>query len=131
MQSTGPEVTGKRTTDILILFSKIATHIAEAAPENKTVIVDAFAGIGGNAIAFARQGRWDRVFAIEKDAATLKCAKHNAKIYGVESKIIWIQGDCFDVMKKRFKGMGNVVIFASPPWGGELSLPFPVLVKLP
>ncbi|PSN62562.1 trimethylguanosine synthase [Corynespora cassiicola Philippines] len=101
------------------IANKIATHVAESAPKEKTVIVDAFAGVGGNAIAFAMSGRWDQVFAIEKDPKTMKCAKHNAKLYGVDKKIVWCTGDCFDVISRRFsKGQENVVIFASPPWGG-------------
>ena len=82
--------------------------------------MDAFGGAGGNVIAFAHSGRWERIFAIEKDAEILKCAKNNAKIYGVEKKIWWIHGDSFEVIKSRFKSMGDqMVIFASPPWGGE------------
>jgi trimethylguanosine synthase len=103
---------------LLTLPSKIAAHIAESAPEEKTVIIDAFAGVGGNAIALARSGRWERVFAIEKDPKTMKCAKHNAEIYGVSSKIFWLTGDCFEAIS-RFSGNKNVVIFASPPWGGK------------
>lgn len=103
----------------LTFSSKIAAHIGEAAPKEKTVIIDAFAGVGGNAIAFARSGRWEQVFAIEKDAKTMKCAKHNAKIYGVEKKIFWVTGDCFSAINKRFAGKNNTVIFASPPWGGK------------
>ncbi|KAL5121096.1 putative diacylglycerol O-acyltransferase tgs1 [Pleosporales sp. CAS-2024a] len=99
------------------IANKIAAHIAESAPADKTVIVDAFAGVGGNAIALARSGRWDRVFAMEKDAKTLQCAKHNAEIYGVAHKIFWLAGDCFEAMT-RFAGNKNLVIFASPPWGG-------------
>lgn len=99
------------------IANKIAAHIAESAPKEKTVIVDAFAGVGGNAIALARSGRWERVFAIEKDARTLKCAKHNAEIYGVSNKIFWLNADCFDAIN-RFSGQKNVVVFASPPWGG-------------
>ncbi|KAF3005046.1 hypothetical protein E8E13_009299 [Curvularia kusanoi] len=99
------------------IANKIATHIAESAPKDKTAIVDAFAGVGGNAIALALSGRWERVFAIEKDPKTLMCAKHNAEIYGVASKIVWIAGDCFEAIN-RFTGQNNTVIFASPPWGG-------------
>jgi tRNA/tmRNA/rRNA uracil-C5-methylase (TrmA/RlmC/RlmD family) len=104
---------------ILTVYSTIAVHLSEAVPKDKDVIIDAFAGVGGNAIAFAREGRWRQVFAIEKDPATLKCAKHNAKIYGVDKKIVWINGDCFDVLEKRFAGSKNAVVFASPPWGGK------------
>lgn len=103
--------------------SKIAAHIAESAPKEKTIIVDTFAGVGGNAIALARSGRWERVFAIEKDPKTMKCAKHNAEIYGVSGKIFWLTGDCFDAIN-RFAGNKNVVIFASPPWGGTSRFSF-------
>ncbi|KAL1383660.1 hypothetical protein HDK64DRAFT_289627 [Phyllosticta capitalensis] len=96
----------------------IATHVGKAAGSEKTTIIDAFAGVGGNAIAFALSGRWERVFAIEKDPETLKCAKHNAEIYGVANKIWWIQGDCLEIIPKRFPGMKEAVVFASPPWGG-------------
>lgn len=94
-------------------------HIADAAPAGKTILIDAFGGAGGNTIAFARSGRWDQIFAIEKDPETLKCAKHNAEVYGVAKRIFFIEGDCFQIMKKRFASMGKkAVIFASPPWGG-------------
>ncbi|KAF9731366.1 hypothetical protein PMIN06_010050 [Paraphaeosphaeria minitans] len=99
------------------IANKIAAHIAESAPKEKTIIIDAFAGVGGNAIAFARSGRWEQVFAVEKDPKTMKCAKHNAEIYGVAKKIVFHTGDCFDIIK-RFVGKNNIVIFGSPPWGG-------------
>lgn len=107
-----------RSESILTLTSKISAHLAESTPREKTVVIDAFAGVGGNAIALARSGRWEQVFAIEKDPKTMKCAKHNAKVYEVDKKIVWITGDCFDVIKRRFAGKSNTVIFASPPWGG-------------
>lgn len=101
------------------LHSVIAAHIAEAAPADKTILIDTFAGVGGNTIAFAQSGRWDQIFAIEQDEATLACAKHNAQIYGVEKKIWWMKGDCFDVLRKRLKSQGKkAVVFGSPPWGG-------------
>ncbi|ORX98607.1 RNA cap guanine-N2 methyltransferase-domain-containing protein [Clohesyomyces aquaticus] len=101
------------------IANKIAAHIAESAPKEKTILIDAFAGVGGNAIAFARQGRWDQVFAFEKNPDALKCAKHNAEIYGVDKKIVWAKGDCFSEIYKRFSGQkAKIVLFASPPWGG-------------
>lgn len=94
--------------------------MAIAAPSTVKVLIDAFAGIGGNTIAFALSGRWERIFAIEQDETTLACAKHNARIYGVDKKIWWIKGDCFAALKKQLRSMGDeAVIFGSPPWGGE------------
>ena len=104
---------------MLINLSKIAEGIAAYAPEDKTVLVDAFAGVGGNTIAFALSGRWELVFGIEKDRTTLECAKHNAVIYGVNNKIWWIEGNAFSVLQNQLKTRAaSAVVFASPPWGG-------------
>ena len=87
------------------------------------MIIDCFAGAGGNAIAFALSGRWNQIFAVEKDEKTLACAKHNAEVYGVSKKIFWIHGDIFEVLQKRLKAaLKKAVVFGSPPWGG-MSMP--------
>lgn len=91
-------------------------------------MLDCFAGIGGNAIAFALSG-YKRVYAIEKNPAALACARHNAEIYGVHDRITFFMGDCFDILGLNGHKAGisdalvEVVkkagfIFASPPWGG-------------
>lgn len=98
--------------------------------ENKTTLVDMFAGAGGNTIAFALSERWEKIIAIEKDAATLACAQNNAEIYGVEPGVItWIHGDSFEYLKLLNEeparlhadlrpALDSTVVFASPPWGG-------------
>lgn len=93
--------------------------MADAAPAGRSILIDAFAGAGGNSIAFALTGKWKRVYAIEKNPAVLQCAKHNAKIYGVDKQITWFEGDCFEIIKNQLKDLAPYsVIFASPPWGG-------------
>ena len=88
------------------------------------MIVDCFAGVGGNAIAFALSGRWKKVYAIERDAQVLACARHNAQIYGVANIISWYEGDCFEVIKNELADLHeHSVVFASPPWGGWLKSP--------
>lgn len=109
---------------------KIAEHVA-TAPKSKSILIDAFAGAGGNTIAFARSGRWNQIFACEKDPQVLACAKHNAEVYGVAKKIWWIQGDVFDALSKRLKGLAkNAVVFGSPPWGGEYKITLDTRTKL-
>ena len=72
-------------------------------------------------IAFAQSGRWKRIYAIEKDPAALACAKHNAELYKVQDRISWYQGDCFNVLEQDLAQLSkHSIIFASPPWGGEL-----------
>ncbi|KAI9251810.1 RNA cap guanine-N2 methyltransferase-domain-containing protein [Phascolomyces articulosus] len=89
---------------------KIAKHIAERCRSN--VIIDAFSGCGGNAIQFALT--CERVIAIDIDPVKLHCARHNARIYGVEDRIEFIQGDFF----KLAPTLKANVVFLSPPWGG-------------
>ncbi|MCJ1395679.1 hypothetical protein MMC18_008565, partial [Xylographa bjoerkii] len=98
---------------------KIAQHLADGTPNEKAILIDAFAGAGGNTIAFALSDRWKRVYAIEKDPQVLACAKHNAEVYGVQNRISWYEGDCFEIIKNELAEMEDyAVIFASPPWGG-------------
>lgn len=104
----------------LINPSKIAKHVSSAAAPGKTILIDCFAGVGGNVIAFALSGRWEKIYAIEKDHDALTCAKHNAEIYGVTDQIHWYEGDCHDILENDLKDIGGAsVIFASPPWGGK------------
>jgi trimethylguanosine synthase len=105
----------------------------------KDTIIDLFAGAGGNTIAFALSEKWDRVIAIEKDAATLACAQNNAAVYGVSDAITWVHGDSLEYLSRLKKKGGDppshggddesvdpslqidtakTVLFASPPWGG-------------
>ncbi|XP_047981891.1 trimethylguanosine synthase-like isoform X1 [Salvia hispanica] len=76
------------------------------------VVIDAFAGVGGNAIQFAKVCH--HVVAIEIDPKKVALASHNAKIYGVQDKIDFVVGDFFQ-LAPFLKGD---VVFLSPPWGG-------------
>lgn len=90
-------------------------------------MIDCFAGVGGNVIAFAKSERWKRVYAIEKDPRALACAKHNAEIYGVRDRISWYEGDCFEILRNELAGLGqHSIFFASPPWGGKPTCSRPV-----
>lgn len=128
---------------------EIATEMAakHGGREHKpSVLIDLFAGAGGNTIQFALSGEWDRVIAVERDAATLACAQHNAEVYEVAEYVTFVHADCFDFLNRLVNrpdnlddalnvllGLGGgggreesaagtlargVEIFASPPWGG-------------
>ena len=58
---------------------RIAQHIADRC--RCDVVVDAFCGVGGNAIQFAFT--CNRVIAIDIDPAKIELAKNNAAVYGV------------------------------------------------
>ncbi|KAM5578484.1 hypothetical protein ABKV19_008675 [Rosa sericea] len=80
--------------------------------ENATVVIDCFAGVGGNAIQFA--SLCYHVVAIEIDPLKVNMAINNARIYGVEDYIDFIVGDFFQ-LAPSLKGD---IVFLSPPWGG-------------
>ncbi|CAO3584081.1 unnamed protein product [Absidia cylindrospora] len=92
----------------------IAQHIAERCRSD--VIIDAFCGCGGNTIQFALT--CERVIAIDIDPVKLKCARNNARIYGVEDRIEFILGSFYDLAPY----LKADVVFLSPPWGGPTYL---------
>ena len=49
------------------------------------MLLDPFAGVGGNAIQFART--CGAVLASDRDAPRLRLARHNAGVYGVADRI--------------------------------------------
>ncbi|KAK5888330.1 hypothetical protein CesoFtcFv8_014435 [Champsocephalus esox] len=94
---------------------RIAEHIAlrvEHSFPDSQLIIDAFCGVGGNAIQFALAGK--RVLAIDIDPVRLDLARHNAVVYNVADRIDFVQGDFLELAPHL---LGDVV-FLSPPWGG-------------
>ncbi|CAF1054430.1 unnamed protein product [Didymodactylos carnosus] len=89
---------------------KIARHIAKRCQCD--VIIDAFCGVGGNAIQFAFTCK--KVIAIDIDPKKIECARQNARIYGVEDRIEFVQGDFI----KLASTLKADIVFLSPPWGG-------------
>lgn len=85
-----------------------------AAQLNGDCVLDAFAGLGGSAIAFARQGK--QVIAFETCHERLQMAAHNARLYGVADDIRFVHGDVF----QGWTAVRDEVdaIYLDPPWGG-------------
>uniref|UniRef100_A0A2S2QLV3 Trimethylguanosine synthase n=1 Tax=Sipha flava TaxID=143950 RepID=A0A2S2QLV3_9HEMI len=75
-------------------------------------VVDPFCGAGGNAIQLALTCH--RVIAVDVDPAKIKLARRNAQIYGVEKKIDFRVGNCFDILDRVHAD----AVVTSPPWGG-------------
>ena len=96
------------------------------------VVLDAFCGVAGNTIAFARRAGV-QVIAYDLDSARLELASHNADVYGVRDSIEFVCNDVVcalktghfgDVMtsscsqqRRRHRSLIDM-IFLSPPWGG-------------
>ncbi|CAL5037224.1 unnamed protein product [Urochloa decumbens] len=98
--------------------SVAASQAARAAPGD--LVVDAFAGCGGNSIQFAARGCY--VVAVEIDPRKVELAAHNARVYGVEDRIEFVVGDFFHLAPS----LKADLVFLSPPWGGPSYIQAPV-----
>jgi trimethylguanosine synthase len=106
-------------------------------------VLDAFCGVGGNAIAFAQTCQrgasfkfyssafliftYDLVIALDTSPIRLTLARHNAQIYGVADRIEFILSDYTSFAKSYLSLPSDPldttkrkidVVFLSPPWGG-------------
>ncbi|XP_078429750.1 S-adenosyl-L-methionine-dependent methyltransferases superfamily protein isoform X2 [Wolffia australiana] len=88
----------------------IAKH--QASRCGSGLVIDAFTGVGGNAIQFAMKAT--HVLAIDIDNEKLDCAQQNSAIYGLRLNIDFVLGDFF-LLSSHLKAD---IIFLSPPWGG-------------
>ena len=89
----------------------VAQHMAERC--RCDIILDAFCGVGGNAIHFAHT--CSTVLAVDLDASRLRLARHNASVYEVDRYIEWLNTDFFALSPAHVHAD---VVFLSPPWGG-------------
>jgi trimethylguanosine synthase len=78
------------------------------------VVVDGTCGLGGLAIAAARNRDVERVIAIDTHQQRLKMAAHNAALYGVADRIDFRLGDTQALMKD----LSHDALILDPPWGG-------------
>jgi trimethylguanosine synthase len=102
----------------------IATQIAERC--RCDVVLDAFCGVGGNAIAFART--CERVIALDTSPTRLALARHNAALHGLSSRIEFVLADFRTFAARILNATSSSpssstarkidVVFLSPPWGG-------------
>ncbi|KAF9454476.1 S-adenosyl-L-methionine-dependent methyltransferase [Macrolepiota fuliginosa MF-IS2] len=121
---------------------RIADQIAERC--RCDVILDAFCGVGGNTIAFAKT--CERVIALDTNSTRLALARHNAQIYGVADRIEFIQADYISFARAYLLPSSSSsppistspqsvllpnkrrkidAVFLSPPWGGPTYLTGP------
>eukprot|EP00978_Attheya_sp_CCMP212_P006154 scaffold13850_cov50-Attheya_sp.AAC.3 len=92
----------------------IANHIANRMshiltnhsnePRNDFVVLDAFCGCGGNAIAFAKQPNVSLVICIDTDRTKLEKAANNALLYQIPpEKLVFVEGDSTLVMSRFYQ----------------------------
>jgi trimethylguanosine synthase len=89
----------------------VADFLAARLPGK--VVLDAFTGLGGSAIAFARHGK--RVISIEANRGRSQMAARNAAVYGVQRRIRFVVGDSLKLWRRfRFD-----TAYFDPPWAAS------------
>ena len=74
---------------------------ASAAPTAPFVVLDLFAGVGGNAVAFARQAGVRAVLAVERDPARCAAIRRNAEAYGVGARVRVVCGCAVAALRRK------------------------------
>jgi len=94
----------------------VAKHIAVLCGKVEGVVLDGFAGVGGNSIQFAlfKGGPTKGVVSVEKDPEKARCIAKNCKVYKAEERVQVLCKDLFAVLPEFQAGL----VFLSPPWGG-------------
>lgn len=111
--SVTPESIAAHTAQELFAIAAAAA----ADDDEESVVVDAFCGVGGNAIQFASV--FDRVIAVDLSASRLELARHNASVYGVADRIEFVWADAFEFLAELGRKKRKIsAVFLSPPWGG-------------
>jgi predicted RNA methylase len=86
----------------------IANHIARrmvAGAGNGMVVLDACAGVGGNAIAFARRPEVSLVVCVDTDDARLRIAANNCSVYDIpRDKVVFVNADACQVLASYKNG---------------------------
>eukprot|EP00750_Incisomonas_marina_P013955 INCI17576.2.p1 GENE.INCI17576.2~~INCI17576.2.p1 ORF type:complete len:612 (-),score=132.77 INCI17576.2:1354-3189(-) len=104
-----------------------STHSSGSSSSTTRVvrILDAFCGVGGNAVRFAKVGNSVAVVGTDIDASKLAAAKHNAGIYGALRNLEFVVADFFAAAVPTFlpplgsaRGKPFDVVYLAPPWGG-------------
>jgi len=95
---------------------------AGKGPGVSLVALDAFGGVGGNAIQLAALPQVSHVYCCELVASRAQKARANANLYGVGAKISFLCSDYFSFLGRNERlsgGRGGIdILFLSPPWGG-------------
>lgn len=129
--SVTPEVVadhvGSRFVDASVQLMKCNSTKPQRGKNKKQsksmVILDAFCGCGGNAIAFAKlpESTVSLIICIDVDRTKLRKAAHNASIYNIPPhRIVFVEANSVAVMERCYKD-GMLVMDPPPRTAAALS----------
>lgn len=92
----------------------IVEKIVEFAKGKSFLIADIGTGCGNIAIALSKELLESKIYATDISLRAIKLAKENARINGVEERIIFLRGDLFEPLKDLKKSFD--IICSNPPY---------------
>lgn len=104
---------GRRSLTPEPLARRMATLLRERGVDH---VVEAFAGCGGNTVAFAEAGLSADAFEIDPERAEL--LRRNLKDRRVHRQVRVEVGDAGTHLKSLLRQEGRLALFLDPPWGG-------------
>ena len=103
--SVTPEIIANHIAERMCAHVSSENDKHEKEPSQKLVVLDAFTGVGGNAIAFALRPEVDRVVCVDLNPNRLQMAAHNCQVYEIPpEKLVFICADACDVMQRYQNG---------------------------
>lgn len=95
-------------------------------PPDVATVLDLCAGSGAIACAVGRRRPEWTVWAVDRAAAALDCARANVRRLGLDGRIQVLEGDLFEPLRDRVPAGAVDLVVANPPY-----LPAPILPVLP
>lgn len=91
-------------SDCQLLYNGTCHYPYHLHSQRGLVLLDAFCGCGGNAIAFAKIPSFTLIVCIDIDRNKLRMAAHNASIYGIPPhKIIFIEANTLAILDNFYR----------------------------
>lgn len=83
-----------------VIAKHIAKRLVVGKKEGSMIVMDAFCGCGGNAIAIAQRPEVLLVVAIDSDRQKLELAANNAAVYDIPvEKLVFVHGNACDALQ--------------------------------
>lgn len=108
---------------LLTSYQKASEHTAQRilSKFGKVRVLEICSGVGGTTIFLAE--KLEHIYAVDLNPIRIKFAKENARTFGIEDKITFINADGLDEgMLKKAKEDGVKVVVSDVEWRADLSL---------
>ncbi len=93
-------------------------HIARLV-EPGEVITNMFAGVGCYSIVIAKHSEASKVYSIDKNPRAVEHMRDNIRVNKVAARVVPIQGDARDMVRRYLKGRANRVLMPLPEFARD------------